>query len=90
MKLTTRQKFGIGLIALSVVVAAIIFWNSDRVVQEMHPGETSQTGIASLEIQTTVIVMPIHVRDLIPPILCAGAGSFCLLWPPRDAARKRQ
>jgi hypothetical protein len=90
MKFTTRQKAGIGLIALSVVAAAIIILTSPRpLLEEDPPLETSKTSIGPMNFTTSVQVTTLHVRYVIPLLLCAGAGLFCLLWTPRNSTRKR-
>jgi hypothetical protein len=76
MKLKTRQKAGIGLIALSVV-AHVIIMNSYR------SSEKVEGTVITVTVQETM-----DVHYLIPLLLCGPVGLLCLVWPSRNSTTK--
>ena len=82
MKLTTRQKTGVGLVVLSLIGALAISWSSkpyDSVTTTTVEGNT---------MTTTVFFHPRKHRLFLKVslVLCAATaatGFLCSVWPPR-------
>jgi hypothetical protein len=86
MKLTIRQKLGVGLIAfagLGTVVA--LMWTAPPFV-EVHDG--GNIAIGPVHLSQSTVVTTYHLPFFYPLLICGLAGFLCLLWPPRNVRNK--
>jgi hypothetical protein len=82
MSSATRQKLGIGLVAIAIIAAIVLQISTGDLV---HMRSTEETTVDHSPFSTTVIVSQITLiwKYALPLIACLAAGLFCLCKPVR-------
>ncbi len=84
MTLSTRQKFGMALVLISLLGAVIIQAKTGDLVHVMREAEAPIRG-PLFSTQTTFVTLTVAWRYAVPIAACAALGLCCLLVPPRPA-----